>query len=70
MILLGRVRGRGAHHHRNILVHAHKFSEGREPLVQTTSGKKPLAQAMGDWALFVQATGGWAPLVWDKSSRA
>ena len=63
--LLGRVRGGGVEHHRNIPAWA---SEGRAPLLQATGGEKPLAQAMGDWVLLVQAMGGQEPLEWAKGS--
>ena len=61
MPFLGRARGGGADHHRNLPAHA--------ALIQATGGKKPLAWAMGYWELLVQATGGWGPLVRAKGSR-
>ena len=67
--LLGRVRGGGTDHHRNLPMNAHRLSEGGEAFAQATGGEKPLAQATGDWVLLVQAAGGWVPFVWAGKNR-
>ena len=46
---LGRVRGGGADHHRNLYTSVHRLSQGRKALAQAIVGKKPLAKATGDY---------------------
>ena len=72
--LLERERGGGVDRHRKLpapeCAHAHRFSEGREALVQADYGQlKTFCSFRGDWALLMQATGGQAPLVWTKGIR-
>ena len=54
--LLGRARGRGADHCRNLLC-TRGLSKGRAPLMQAMGGERPRAQAAGDQALLMQAKG-------------
>ena len=67
--LLGRARGGGSDHHRNLPVHT-----GTPALRgQDTSGtgygwREATCLTTGDWVLLVPATGGWAPLEWAKGS--
>ena len=65
--LLGRVRGGGADHHRNLSVSA-LAHRGQGASGSPMGGEKPLAQATGDRVLLVQAMGSWETLLWAKGS--
>ena len=62
MPLLGRVRGGGVDHHRNLSLHMSRLSKARVPLLKAMGGERPLAWATGDWAPLVEATGDWETL--------
>jgi len=67
VLLLGRVRGGGADHHRNLSVSA-LAHRGQGASGSPMGGEKPLAQATGDRVLLVQAMGSWETLLWAKGS--